>query len=75
MNQEKLRQYYSMITDSWKFFKDHSVIENKDDNFWNKALDKSAAIGRQYGDNIFITTLLMLMVEEIDRLDREEREK
>ena len=59
------KEYYSMITDTWKLLKKFlgQVKENaavmKDDNWWQTLIDEGEQLSKKYGECEFIKALVV----------------
>ena len=72
-----LREYYAMITDSWKFFKKYlsqveadSAVMEKDD-WWQALIDEGEQLSKKYGECEFIKGLVINMFDEFDAIWKE----
>lgn len=74
MEEKELKEYYSMITETWKFLKEFlpEVLVIKDcesnEKLWDKIMNTAGAIGKRFNDHEFITRLMVLSCEEINRV-------
>ena len=66
------REYYNMITESWKLFKkylsqvtaDVAVMET--DSWWQALIDEGEQLSKKYGECEFIKGLVINMFDEFD---------
>lgn len=71
------REYYNMITDSWKLFKkflgqveaDPAVMEK--DDWWQTLIDEGEQLSKKYGECEFIKGLVINMFDEFDSIWKE----
>lgn len=71
------REYYTMITESWKFFKkylsqveaDPAVMEK--DDWWQALIDEGEQLSKKYGECEFIKGLVINMFDEFDAIWKE----
>ena len=71
------REYYNMITDSWKFFKkylsqvkaDPAVMEK--DDWWQALIDEGEQLSKKYGECEFIKGLVINVFDEFDVIWKE----
>ena len=71
------REYYNMITESWKFFKkflsqveaDSAVMEK--DDWWQALIDEGEQLSKKYGECEFIKGLVINMFDEFDSIWKE----
>ena len=73
----KDREYYNMITESWKFFKQYlsqveadSAVMEKDD-WWQALIDEGEQLSKKYGECDFIKRLVINMFDEFDVIWKE----
>lgn len=73
----KDREYYSMITESWKFFKKYlsqveadSAVMEKDD-WWQALIDEGEQLSKKYGECEFIKGLVINVFDEFDAIWKE----
>ena len=71
------REYYNMITESWKFFKKYlsqveadSAVMEKDD-WWQALIDEGEQLSKKYGECEFIKGLVINMFDEFDSIWKE----
>lgn len=71
------REYYTMITESWKFFKKYlsqveadSAVMEKDD-WWQALIDEGDRLSKKYGECEFIKGLVINMFDEFDAIWKE----
>lgn len=67
MNEDELRRIYGMYTDSWKFFKKHSDVQETDE-YWEQVVEESTAISKKYGEHKLIVSLLVATIDELERI-------
>ena len=68
------RDYYNMITDSWKLFKkffsqvkeDAAVMD--DDNWWQALIEDGTTLSKKYNECQFIKALVINIFNEFDAL-------
>lgn len=73
----KDREYYNMITESWKFFKkylsqveaDSAVMEK--DEWWQALIDEGEQLSKKYGECEFIKRLVINVFDEFDSIWKE----
>ena len=71
------REYYNMITESWKFFKkylsqveaDPAVMEK--DDWWQALIDEGEQLSKKYRECEFIKGLVINVFEEFDAIWKE----
>ena len=71
------REYYNMITESWKFFKkylsqveaDPAVMEK--DDWWQALIDEGEQLSKKYGECEFIKRLVINVFDEFDSIWKE----
>lgn len=71
------RDYYNMITDSWKLFKkflsqvkaDPAVMDA--DDWWQTLIDEGEQLSKKYGECEFIKGLVINMFDEFDVIWKE----
>lgn len=71
------RDYYNMITESWKFFKkylsqveaDPAVMEK--DDWWQALIDEGEQLSKKYGECEFIKGLVINVFDEFDSIWKE----
>lgn len=71
------REYYDMITDSWKLFKkyfsqvkeDPAVMDN--DDWWQALICEGDALAKKYGECQFIKTQVISIFNEFDAVWKE----
>lgn len=74
MEEKELKEYYSMITETWRFLKEYlpKVLEIEDhehnEELWSVIINAAKDIGKQFNDHEFITRLMVLSCEEINRV-------
>jgi hypothetical protein len=73
----KDREYYNMITESWKLFKKYlsqveadSAVMEKDD-WWQALIDEGEQLAKKYGECDFIKRLVINMFDEFDVIWKE----
>ena len=73
----KDREYYNMITESWKFFKKYlsqveadSAVMEKDD-WWQALIDEGEQLSKKYGECEFIKRLVINVFDELDSIWKE----
>ena len=73
----KDREYYNMITESWKFFKKYlsqveadSAVMEKDD-WWQALIDEGEQLSKKYGECDFIKKLVINVFDEFDSIWKE----
>ena len=73
----KDREYYNMITESWKFFKKYlsqveadSAVMEKDD-WWQALIDEGEQLSKKYGECEFIKGLVINVFDEFDAIWKE----
>lgn len=73
----KDREYYNMITESWKFFKKYlsqveadSAVMEKDD-WWQALIDEGEQLSKKYGECDFIKKLVINVFDEFDAIWKE----
>ena len=73
----KDREYYNMITESWKFFKKYlsqveadSAVMEKDD-WWQALIDEGEQLSKKYGECEFIKRLVINVFDEFDSIWKE----
>lgn len=66
MNEDELRRIYGMYTDSWKFFRKHSDVQETDE-YWEQVVSESTAISKKYGECKLIVSLLVATIGELER--------
>jgi len=71
------REYYTMITESWKFFKKFlsqveadSAVMDKDD-WWQALIDEGEQLSKKYGECEFIKGLVINVFDEFDSIWKE----
>lgn len=70
MNEEELIKRYEVVTDCWKFLKEHCRIEDSDD-YWQKVLDESNKLYEKHGKTAFVKEQVVSVVNELDRYFKE----
>lgn len=73
----KDREYYTMITESWKLFKkflsqveaDSAVMEK--DDWWQALIDEGEQLSKKHGECEFIKGLVINMFDEFDSIWKE----
>lgn len=74
MTEQELKCAYDMFTSAWRFFKKYAVVEDKDnDQFWEKVVDESSAISKQYGECKLIINLVLAGIAELERMYKENK--
>ena len=71
------RDYYNMVTNSWKLFKkflsqaeaDPAVMEK--DDWWQALIDEGEQLSKKYGECEFIKGLVINMFDEFDAIWKE----
>ena len=71
------REYYTMITESWKLFKkflsqveaDPAVMEK--DDWWQALIDEGEQLSKKYGECEFIKGLVINVFDEFDSIWKE----
>lgn len=71
------REYYNMITDSWKLFKkflsqvkaDPAVMDT--DDWWQALIDEGEQLSKKYGECEFIKGLVINIFDEFDAIWKE----
>jgi len=73
----KDREYYNMITESWKLFKKYfsqveadSAVMDKDD-WWQALIDEGEQLSKKYGECDFIKGLVINVFDEFDSIWKE----
>lgn len=67
MNEDELRRIYGMFTDSWKFFKKYSDVQETDE-YWEQVVEESTSISKKYGECKLIVSLLVATIDELERI-------
>lgn len=67
MNEGEFRRIYGMYTDSWKFFKKYSDVQETDE-YWQSVVSESTAISKKYGEHKLIVSLLVATIGELERI-------
>ena len=73
----KDREYYNMITESWKLFKKYlsqveadSAVMDKDE-WWQALIDEGEQLSKKYGECDFIKGLVINVFDEFDSIWKE----
>ncbi|EET60393.1 hypothetical protein BRYFOR_07589 [Marvinbryantia formatexigens DSM 14469] len=74
MNDGQKEEYYRMVTDCWRLFLKYrkSVISN---GVWESIIRETDMIAEKYGNTKFVQGLLLLVMDEIERLQDEKGEQ
>lgn len=67
MTELELRKYYTVITDAWKLFKDHSTPSGHDD-FWGGLIRATDALHQKHEQTIFSEKILNATLNEIQEV-------
>lgn len=73
MSNEELKRYYDMFTDSWRFFKTYADVKDTDE-YWEAVVDKMHEISKKYRKCKLITSLVLAVFTEFQRISKEEKE-
>ena len=66
MEIEELRRVYNVFTDCWRFYKKY--VETKiTDEYWKNMISESEQIAKKYNDSKFVTDLLVVTCDELQR--------
>lgn len=74
MKEPELKQYFSLYTDCWKFFRKYVewIGGMDEETFWQKAVDESATLYDKYDKSEFAKKLLAATMAEIDKVYKRE---
>lgn len=72
MDDKELKEYYSVFTDVWKLFKNHSNPDGSN-AFWEAFIKDSDRLDEKYNCSPLYRNLARAVAEELDRLDKEKR--
>lgn len=72
-----LREYYAIITESWKLFKkflsqvkaDPAVMDT--DDWWQALIDEGEQLSKKYGECEFVKGLVINVFDEFDAIWKE----
>lgn len=67
MSEDELRSIYGMFTESWKFFKKYSDVQETDE-YWSGVVEESTVISKKYGECKLIVSLLLASLGELERI-------
>lgn len=70
MSNEKLKRYYDMFTDSWRFFKKYSDVKDTDE-YWEAVVNETHEISKKYGECKIIINLVLAALTELERISKE----
>lgn len=59
--------YYRMVVDCWRFFRKYQAPVSAD-SYWKQMAVDAKHIAGKYGDCRFIKSLLLVMMDEIERI-------
>lgn len=68
----ELKQVYNMFTDTWRFYKKYADVRS-DDEFWESVVDESGQIAKQYENDRLCRDLLLAVLSELERKEKELR--
>lgn len=64
--------YWNIYKDVWNFHKKYADVK-EDDAYWERVVNESSRIAKQYGDSKFVIGLLLTVIEELERIYKEMR--
>lgn len=70
MNKEDLMKRYEVITDCWKFLKEHCKVKDSDE-YWQRVLEDSNKLYEIHGKTPFVREQVVSIVNELDRYFKE----
>ena len=73
MKEEKLKMYFELFTDLWKFFKKYSSVKNTEE-YWQAVEKESQRIRQKYGKIKFVSKILAEIQLELERCGKDEKE-
>ncbi len=73
MKEEKLKMYFELFTDFWKFFKKYSSVKNTEE-YWQAVEKESQRIRQKYGKIKFVSKILVEIQLELERCGKDEKE-
>lgn len=62
--------YWNLYKDVWNFHKKYSKVRT-DDSYWEAVIDESSTISKKYGECKFVISLLLAVLDELERIYRE----
>lgn len=72
MKENELKQYYSVFTSAWKFFRKYSDVKDSDE-YWDSVVSESGEIARVYENGRLIRDLIMAALSELERIGKEKK--
>lgn len=72
MSDEELKRVYEEFTTVWRFFKKYSDVKDTDE-FWEQVVNESNEISKKYGECKFVISLVLAVVDELERIYKEMR--
>ena len=70
MKEDKLREYFSLYTDCWKFFRKYAELigQMEEEQFWQQAVNESEELFRKYQKSEFAKKMLAATMGELDEI-------
>lgn len=68
ISEEELKCKYSMMTDTWRLYKQFADVKGNDE-YWERLIDESNAVSKKYGECKFIIDLVSAVITELERME------
>lgn len=71
MKDDKLKMYFMLFTDFWKFFKKYSDVKDTEE-YWETVENESQRLRQKYGKTSFVSKVLAEIQLELERCKKED---
>lgn len=72
MKEDELKQYYSVFTSAWKFFRKYSDVKYSDE-YWESVVSESGEIVKGYENSRLSRDLILAALSELERIGKERK--